>query len=158
MKFRSILLIALMVIVPALAMFSHQLPSGMSASVTRFLITPMMGWVASWRGATGPERGGRIARLEPLVEPAPATSAPHSITEADRSIVRERLREMGATEVECRQLSGAAAGHVASCRVALDANGQLQRLFQATGHDSLAAERRLLEEIVAWHGRRTVAD
>lgn len=158
MKFRSTLLVALMVIVPALAMFSHRLPSGMSAGVGRFLLKPLAGWGALWQGAAGPERGTRVARLEPLVDPAPVATAPHAITEADRSIVRERLRELGATEVECRQLPGAVTGHVASCRVALDADGQLQRLFQATGHDSLAAERRLLEEIVAWHGRRPVAD
>lgn len=154
MKFRSILLIALMVIVPALAMFSHHVPAGLPAAAGRLLLTPVIGWVASWREVAGPGLTARGARVEPLVEADSVTAAPHAITEADRAAVRERLREAGAVDVECRQLPGAGAGHVATGRVALDADGQLQRVFQATGHDTLAAERRLLEEITAWQQRR----
>jgi hypothetical protein len=38
--------------------------------------------------------------------------------------------------------------------VPLDAEGQLQRVFQATGHDPLAAERRLLDDVTAWLERQ----
>jgi hypothetical protein len=38
--------------------------------------------------------------------------------------------------------------------VPLDAEGQLQRVFQASGQDALAAERRLLEDVTAWLDRQ----
>lgn len=154
MKFRSTLLIALMVIVPALAMFSHHVPAGLPAAAGRLLLAPVIGWVASWREAAGPGLTARGARVEPLVEADSMTAAPHAITEADRAAVRERLCDVGVTNVECRQLPGAGAGHVATGRVALDAAGQLQRVFQAAGHDPLAAERRLLEDVTAWRQRQ----
>jgi hypothetical protein len=154
MKCRSSLLIALMVVVPALAMFSHHVPAGLPATASRLLLAPVIGWVASWREAAGSGPTARGGQVQSLVEDDPVPTAPQSITEADRAAVRERLRDAGAVGVDCRQLPGAGAGHVATGRVALDADGQLQRVFQATGHDSLAAERRLLEEITAWQERR----
>lgn len=157
MKFRSSLLVALMVIVPALAMFSHHLPAGLTATAGRLLVAPVGAWLASWREAAGTGGPVRAARAEPLAS-SPTSPSLKVITEADRATVRERLREVGATAVECRHLPAATEGHVATCRVALDADGQLQRVFQATGHDSLAAERRLLEEIVAWQERRSEAE
>ena len=157
MKFRSSLLVVLMVIVPALAMFSHHVPAGLPAATSRLIVDPVVEWLASWREAAGPGAPARVARVEPLVESDAVPTAPHAITAADRAAVRERLRDAGAVAVECRQLPGAATAHLASCRVALDADGQLQRVFQATGHDPLAAERRLLEEITAWQERRSAA-
>ncbi len=154
MKSRSFLLIALMVVVPALAMFSHHLPAGLFATGSRLLLTPLIGWVASWREAAGSGQTARVARVESLVDGDPVPMAPQAITEADRAVVRDGLRDAGAVGVECRQLPGAGAGHVAMARVALDADGQLQRVFQAAGRDALAAERRLLEEITAWQARR----
>lgn len=154
MKCRSILLIALMVVVPALAMFSHHLPSGLPATASRLLLAPVIGWVASWREAAGSGLTARVARVESLVAGDPVPTAPQSITETDRAAVRDGLRDAGAVGVECRLLPGAGAGHVATGRIALDADGQLQRVFQATGHDAIAAERRLLEEITAWQERR----
>lgn len=155
MKFRSALLVALMVIVPGLAMFSHHVPAGLAAAARRLLLAPVLGWTASWRETSGSEATTQAARIEPAAAAEPAPTAPHAITEVDRTKVRDRLREVGGMAVECRQLAGATAGHVASCRVALDADGQLQRVFQATGHDALAAERQLLEDVIAWRERRS---
>ncbi|MGB8854588.1 MAG: hypothetical protein WCC69_13595 [Pirellulales bacterium] len=157
MKFRSSLLVVLMVIVPALAMFSHHVPAGLPAAASRLVVDPVVEWVTSWREAAGPGASARVARVEPLVAADTQPTAPQAITAADRAAVRDRLRDAGAVAVECRQLPGAATAHLASCRVALDADGQLQRVFQATGHDPLAAERHLLEEITAWQERRSAA-
>jgi len=154
MKFRSILLIALMVVVPGLAMFSHHLPAGLSATAFRLLVAPAIGWVASWHEATGSGPTARAAPVESLVAGNPGPTVPQAITGADHVAVRDGLRDAGAVGLECRQLPGVGAGHMATGRVALDADGQLQRVFQATGHDPLAAERRLLEEITAWQERR----
>jgi hypothetical protein len=43
--------------------------------------------------------------------------------------------------------------HVASCGVALDASGQLLRVFQASGPDPAAATRTLLADVSAWRSR-----
>ena len=153
MKFRSGLLVALMAIVPGLAMFSHHVPAGFVDSAGRLLIGTVTAWLETWRGvaATPPARGDGSAAL-PSFDAVPAP--PVAITEADRAAVRDRLRTLGAVAVECRPAPGDAAEHVASCRVPLDAEGQLQRVFQASGQDALAAERRLLEDVTAWLDRQ----
>ena len=154
MKCRSLLLIALMVVVPALAMFSHHLPAGLSTTASRLLLAPVITWVASWGEAAGSGPTPRITRDESLADGDLVSTAPHAITDADHAAVRDGLRTAGVVGVECRHVPGAEAGHVATGRVALDADGQLQRVFQASGHDSLAAERRLHEEVTAWQARR----
>ena len=150
MKFRSTLLVALMVIVPGLAMFSHHVPAGAAEAARRIVVEPVAHWVEAWRGAA-PARGDGSAAL-PLAEPK--AGPPIGITEADRAVVRERFQALGAVALECRPAPGEAKEHVASCRVPLDAEGQLQRVFQATGHDPLAAERRLLDDVTAWLERQ----
>jgi hypothetical protein len=151
MKFRSSLLVALMVIVPGLAMFSHHVPAGAAEAARRIVMEPVTAWVEAWRGAA-PAPAQRDGSALPAFEHVP--DAPVGVTEADRTAVRERLTSLGAVTLECRSAPGDAAEHVATCRVPLDAEGQLQRVFQATGHDALAAERRLLEDVTAWIDRQ----
>jgi predicted trehalose synthase len=43
--------------------------------------------------------------------------------------------------------------HVASCRVAMDAAGQLHRVFQAPGSDPSAATAALADQVEAWRDR-----
>ena len=153
MKFRSTLLVALMVIVPGLAMFSHHVPAGAAEAARRLVMEPVAAWVEAWQGADpAPKASGDGSGALPSAEPA--TGPPIGITEVDRATVRERLQSLGAVALECRSAPGDAAEHVASCRVPLDAEGQLQRVFQASGHDPLAAERRLLEDVTAWLDRQ----
>lgn len=145
-----------MVSVPSLALFSHHLPAGLPAAAGRLLIAPAVGWIASWRGATASALTTRTSGVEPLVEVDVLASTTPAISATDQADIRRRLRAAGAVAVECHALPGDEVEHLATARVALDADGQLQRVFQATGHDSLAAHRRLLEEITAWRRRRTV--
>jgi hypothetical protein len=51
--------------------------------------------------------------------------------------------------IECRPLPGGT-GHLASCRVPVDAEGQLQRVFQAQAADADAALRGLNAAVAAW--------
>lgn len=154
MKCRSILLIALMVIVPGLAMFSHHLPTGLSATVGRLVLAPALGWLASWQEAAGSGLAARATPVTSLVAGDATPTTPQSLAEADPTAVRDGLRNAGVMGLECRPLPGVGTGHLATGRVALDADGQLQRVFQAAGHDPLAAERHLLEEVAAWRERR----
>jgi hypothetical protein len=57
---------------------------------------------------------------------------------------------------DCRPLEDGGGVHVASCRIAMDAAGQLHRVFQAPGVGPAAATAALVAEVEAW--RRRLAD
>jgi len=162
MKIRSSLLVACIVVVPLIAMFSHRMPPAARAAVSRWLRD-----VAAGSHSAGPpvhaSRPGVHAVAEPTVSPAIATApvaegprvvpvaavVPAVEREAGASGRLEQLRALGATAIDCRPLPGAG-GHVASCRVPVDGAGQLERVFQATGADPGAAADKLFGVVNAW--------
>lgn len=155
MRVRSLLLGVCMVVVPALALFSHHIPPGLTAAV-RATVSRR---VAAWWARTEPDEVPRdTAALPPADPPAPPTAAgglqpnPNGSTAARRT-VEDRLLELGATAIECQPLPGGSGTLVASCRVAVDASGQLQRVFQAAGPEPTAALERLLAEVRSWRQR-----
>lgn len=177
MKIRSGLLVACIVVVPLVAMFSHRIPPDAREAIREFL-----------RGVAGESRRPP-APLD--VAPAPASPAvlstvvmgagPASDTPAQPALVQtaaaaapevhsppvvasashvaigagaggdgiDQLRSLGAVAIECRPLQGSG-GHVASCRMPVDGAGQLERLFQATGVDADSAVARLLHDVHQW--------
>lgn len=156
MRIRSGLLVACMVVVPLIAMFSHRLPPGTRAAIVDFLrrpprldpVRPVPGAVAVQAPvATTPAASAPAQHVVPVV-------AMSTVSESDTS-AWQRLRTLGAVALDCRPLQGGT-GHVATCRVPVDAAGQLERVFQATGPDSTAAMDNLLREVVAW--RRGASD
>ena len=189
MKCRSLLLVACMLVVPMLAMFSHKIPAEVRAAVRRNLRDSMAEWlgrpaeaggpvqpVAVARAADAPERvdfvpratvapgvaDGPKADLRPVSEPAadPMTPPPLVAQLADRSrqardqqSIESRLKELGAVSFDCQPLPGNEGLHSSSCRVPVDASGQLQRVFQATGADPSMATENLLQQVAAWRQR-----
>lgn len=166
MRVRSLLLGVCMVVVPALALFSHHIPTGLTAAV-RATVSRR---VAAWLGRTDPEEVPReTAALPPADTPAPPTASAVAVpgppavaggpqpnpdgSTAARRTVEDRLLELGAAAIECQPLPGGSGTLVASCRVAVDASGQLQRVFQAAGPEPTAALERLLAEVRAWRQR-----
>lgn len=167
MRVRSLLLGVCMVVVPALALFSHHIPPGLTAAV-RATVSRR---VAAWWGRTESAEVPRDAAALPLDgPPAPPTAAvaavvpsPQAVaggpqpnpdgSTAARRTAEDRLLELGATAIECQPLPGGSGTLVASCRVAVDASGQLQRVFQAAGPEPTAAFERLLAEVRAWRQR-----
>jgi len=71
----------------------------------------------------------------------------------DQQSVEARLRNLGATALDCQPLPGTGGLYSSSCRVPVDASGQLQRVFQATGADPLAASESLAQQVAAWRQR-----
>lgn len=147
MKFRSSLLLACMVTVPSLAMFSHRIPPELRASMRRTV-------------------GAVVARLSAAVTaaprqpaaPAPPPAAPVAVAiPASAATGRESLERSGAVAIECRPLPGDGGGHLASCRVPVDAAGQLHRVFQAHGPDPDAATGALAAAVSSWTGRPRTA-
>lgn len=152
MRVRSLLLGVCMVVVPALALFSHHVPPEVAAAV-RALAS---GRSPAWSGGAPRAAAGADAAA---VSPPPPAEAPATVSapaESGRRVIEARLLELGATAIECQPLPGAAGTLLASCRVAADASGQLQRLFQAVGPEPTAALDTLRADVEAWR-RRTAS-
>jgi hypothetical protein len=170
MRVRSLLLVVCMVVVPALAMFSHHVPPDVAAAIRQFVsgrqpprstkATPAIPSPAS------PTTAGQAARPPPSSPVAAATAtaplppatvpATMAVPASGRRAIEDRLLELGATAIECQPLPGGSGTLLASCRVAADASGQLQRLFQAVGPEPTVALETLRSEVEAWR-RRTAA-
>ena len=164
MKIRSSLLVACLVVVPLVAMFSHRIPADARAAVREFVRT------ASGAAARPPARLVAVpaqptpmpaARVQPAAvqpaaanlpdgsedQPAPVVAVMPPPVDAGGSL--DRLRSLGAVAIDCRPLHGSG-GHVASCRMPVDGAGQLERWFQATGADADSAAATLLRDVTAW--------
>jgi hypothetical protein len=144
MKFRAFLLVGCMVVVPAAAMFSHHLPPAFRAAPSRLLKTLAARLVAA--GSRPPAvPAGPPSRAAVL----PPADAPVAAVAGDEPTATAQLEALGAVAIECRPLPGGT-GHLASCRVPVDVEGQLQRVFQAQAADADAALRGLNTAVAAW--------
>jgi hypothetical protein len=150
MKVRACVLIVCMTVVPGLAMFSHHVPSGVRQAARCHLWQP----VADWLRPAEPDSASvpAPAPAGPLGAAAPAPASSSTAT-MGRPAAVDRLVALGAVEIEVRPLDGASGVHVASCRVAMDAAGQLHRVFQAPGPDPREATLALAEQVEAWRDR-----
>lgn len=151
MKFRAFVLVACMVVVPLAALVSHRLPAAVRGWPQRLLASLTI------RPAAG-SREPPLVALPPIdvadTPVAAATPAGPAVAGLGRTSL-ERLVAHGAVAIECRQLPGGV-GQVASCRVPVDADGQLQRVFQARGNDADSAMAALDAQVAAW--RRIAAE
>jgi len=151
MKVRACILVVCMTVVPAWAMFSHHVPPGVREAVRTLLWQPLARCFhpadAASQPVADPVAGPVAEARSPATTPAlvPATQSP-----------AERLAALGAVAVDIRPLEGVAGVHVASCRVAMDAEGQLHRVFQAPGVDPGAATAALADQVQAWRERLDV--
>jgi len=152
MTLRTTLLAVCMVVVPGVALFSHRVPAHVRAG-TRDAVTKAVAW---FRDAVMPTRAAEAPPPEPsgIVDAAPTGRgdvASPPMPPADRP--EAVLARLGVTSLECRPLPGQQGGHVASCAVALDAEGQLLRVFHGTGGDRDAALTALAAEVDGWRSR-----
>lgn len=158
MTLRTSLLAVCMVAVPGVALFSHRVPADVRTGV-RTAVTKAVAWC---RDAVTPSRA--VPSADPAT-PAVATAAVSSATASTAATATESrpaatrlqpeaaLASLGVTAVECRPLPGPDGGHVASCAVPLDSEGQLLRVFHGTGGDRDAALAALAAEVDGWRGR-----
>jgi hypothetical protein len=219
MKLRTGILLACLLVVPLLAMFSHKIPRSLRDQWRRHVWQPLAGLATQPAPApmaavpTGPAASPEPA--EPA-EPATATktveidtataAAPDAVETlpevalrstllanaseatvdagADATIesMTRRLSSLGAVGLQVKRAEpvpyatgvkptgpkptgpkppgptatgSRATGivHVASCRLPVDATGQLQRFFQATGPTAEESVSRLTEQVAAWKSR-----
>jgi hypothetical protein len=184
MKLRSLLLVSCMLVVPALAMFSHWIPTefraatrrGFAAATSGVLGTPAEAGIVPPSPTTPPTAGapaGTAAPASLLPVAAPPTAAavaepatPPMVAQLadrtrqvrdqqarDQQAIEAQLKAAGAVSFDCQPLPGPEGLYSSSCRVPVDATGQLQRVFQATGHDPGSASAALLEQVMGWRQR-----
>jgi hypothetical protein len=218
MKLRSLLLVSCMLIVPALAMFSHLIPAEVRAAARQSFATATSDWLGTPAEARAtpphaaalppavaqpalPVHGGETLGFLPAATvakptatglppaatglppaatggPAPPTNpplpagaaaepaTPPLVTQlADRTrqlrdqqareqqAIEAQLKSAGAVSFDCQPLPGSEGLFSSSCRVPVDATGQLQRVFQASGHDPGTASAALLAQVAAWRQR-----
>lgn len=172
MKIRTTLLVACMLVVPAAALFSHRIPSGVRSAI-RGVVAEGIGWLQRRTSGetqvvreairpTGPRQPEDAPPPTPVVDPAagvaiapvapPAAPLPPAVTSQPQGAVGQ-LAALGAVAIECRPLHGVEGVHVASCRVGLDASGQLMRVFQASGATANEATAALVADVLAWQQR-----
>jgi hypothetical protein len=178
MMVRTCILSLCMVVVPALAMFSHHVPADLRAAATCDIWQPLVERMQGWLDPAEPitADGSPVAPAgQPAVvgTTAAVASAAPTVGEAgaafaDAALESElppeqedgarRLAALGGLAIDCRPLEGVAGMHVASCRVAMDAAGQLHRVFQAAGPDPAAATEALAAQVAAWRERLAFRD
>jgi hypothetical protein len=170
MKIRSLFLCTCMTVVPLTALVSHRLPGGIVQAAGGLLTTVRGG--SESQVATTPESVAEVtpkplavvhATAEPATtEPAtngsanssPAMTIPaRTPAEDDLADIQRRFVAAGATSVECRPLPGHGGGFTATCRVGVDTEGSLFRMFQASGSDPSSASQALLDAVESWRER-----
>lgn len=172
MRIRSFILVGCMVVVPALAMFLHHLPA---------LSWPKNVWPRTVASAEQPPGTTGEAAPALAVRAADAGSAPTAAIPAVRAagvgtasdaatrqpmsrtpgpvnddairVAHGRLAALGMTGIECQPAPAPGGMVLCSGRVAVDATGQLQRLFQAAAADAATALDALAEDVTAWRRR-----
>ena len=148
MKVRACILVVCMTVVPALAMFSHHVPVGLRQAARCHIWQPVVAWL---RPAETAPSG--VVEGEPASHPVAEPAAPAAEPAGGDAPAADRLAALGAVAIDVRPLEGVAGMHVASCRVAMDAAGQLHRVFQAPGADPDAATAALADQVQAWRDR-----
>lgn len=160
MKLRSLVLLSCMVIVPLVAMFSHLIPADCRmavrrhfAAATRIAFESATPAVAA-TPAPPPSPPAPVAPPEPAVaQLADRTRQVRDQQARDQQTIEKQLKSLGAVSFECRPQAGPEGLYSSTCRVPVDATGQLQRVFQASGHDPGSASVALLDQVMAWRQR-----
>ncbi len=174
MRIRSALLVACMVVVPMIAMFSHRVPPAVRAAIRDVawdrLVSAVMPAAATKPAAEPPTGTASTPPAAPansdppgsdantvaataVTAPVPVAAPVAGRADAACRDAETRLTALGAMAIECHPMPGVDGHHAASCRVAIDATGQLHRLFQASGNGPADAMSVLLADVAAWRQR-----
>jgi hypothetical protein len=213
MKVRSCVLVACMLVVPALALFSHLTPPAARDFLRCSICDPLCQAIsvidaalpfgsntALPGGFNGPTpkpsaqatplvtiaaeaavpsvsqtpAGGAVTAVEPvLTKPLPAgtisevavaasPTADHDVPRSQAewaalATLRGHLATLGATAIDCRPQPGALPGYSSSCRLGIDTDGQLHRMFHGRGPDAAAAMQSLVDQIQSWRIQHAAA-
>ncbi len=183
MRFRSLLMFACMIVVPMLAMFSHKLPPEVRDACSRIVLNPAIELIESLArpaeaeesdpdlafaaapagpllaGGTSSTPPQAAALREPSVPPAPFGQLPQPaagrqpLSPDQTPVLRRQLAAAGVQRLLIEPAGDGSRSVRGSCRLAVDTEGQLQRLFHANGTTEAETLQRLLEQVGRWNRR-----
>ena len=180
MKFRTFLMFICMIIVPMIAMFSHKVPTAMRTACGELLVAPINYFseiifrppVAS---STGQEMSAfdtapnvpllvnRDSHLDISDDPNTSTESsllqrtqPPTEVKTPTSSCRDQLIAAGVHRILVEPASDSSGGYHGSCRIAVDAQGELQRLFHAHASTESATLEKLLQQVRHWQQQVSV--
>ena len=180
MKFRTFLMFICMTIVPMIAMFSHKVPTAMRTACGELLVAPINYFceiifrppVASSAGQemsafdTAPNVPLLVNRDSHLdISDDPNTSTESSLLQRTQpptevktptSSCRDQLIAAGVHRILVEPASDSSGGYHGSCRIAVDAQGELQRLFHAHASTESATLEKLLQQVYHWQQQVSV--
>ncbi len=177
MKFRTFLMFVCMIVVPMIAMFSHKVPTAMRTACGELLIAPIhyfaeIIFFPSGASITGQEiavfdtapdvslLAHRDTNLDVSDNQNTSTesASPHhpqfpTTMETPVSACRDQLIAAGAHCLLVAPATDSIGGYHGSCRISVDAQGELQRLFHARALTESAALEKLLQQVRHWQQR-----
>lgn len=180
MKFRTFLMFVCMIVVPMIAMFSHKVPTAMRTACGELLIAPINYFAEIiFHPSVASSTDQEIAVFDttsdvPLLahqhnhldisdnQNTSAESAlPHqpqypTAMETPASAYRDQLIAAGAHRLLVEPATDSSGGYHGSCRVSVDAQGELQRLFHARASTKSATLEKLLQQVRHWQQRVSV--
>ena len=169
-----------MTIVPMIAMFSHKVPTAMRTACGELLVAPINYFceiifrppVASSAGQemsafdTAPNVPLLVNRDSHLdISDDPNTSTESSLLQRTQpptevktptSSCRDQLIAAGVHRILVEPASDSSGGYHGSCRIAVDARGELQRLFHAHASTESATLEKLLQQVYHWQQQVSV--
>ena len=163
-----------MIIVPMIAMFSHKIPTEMRTACGELLIAPINYFsgilfqppvasitsqeIASFETApNGPLLAHQDSHLDGLDDPNTLTESSSSqhpqhlpTEETPISSFRAQLIATGVHRLIVEPATDRRGWYHGSCRIAVDAQGELQRLFHAHASTESATFEKLLKQVHHW--------
>lgn len=180
MKFRTFLMFVCMIIVPMIAMFSHKVPTAMRTACGEVLIAPIKYFAEiifhpSVASSTDQEIAGfdttpnvsLLAHQHDHLDisdnqnTSTESALPHqpqypTTMETPASAYRDQLIAAGAHRLLVAPATDSSGGYHGSCRISVDAQGELQRLFHARALTKSATLEKLLQQVRHWQQRVSV--
>ncbi|MBT4159651.1 MAG: hypothetical protein HOK57_09545 [Planctomycetaceae bacterium] len=175
MKFRTFLMFACMTIVPMIAMFSHKIPNEMRTACKKILLAPInyfSGMILYQSAAAdttleltnfneAPNMPLLVKGKKPLEKPAFSDIPTGSFTEqhqqqaqASTTVLRDKLITSGVHRLIIKPATDRNNWYHGSCRLSVDAEGELQRLFHAHASSESAVLESLFQQACRWQEKR----
>ena len=171
MKFRTFLMFACMTIVPMIAMFSHKIPNEMRTVCKNILLAPINYFsdiivVQSVAADTtleftdfdeSPNLPLLVKRKKSFEKPAVSDMSTGSFTakhqqqsQASTTVLRDKLITSGVRRLIIKPATDRNNWYHGSCRLSVDAKGELQRLFHAHASSESAVLESLFQQARRW--------
>ncbi len=169
MKFRTFLMFACMTIVPMIAMFSHKIPNDMRMACKKILLAPInyFSGIILFQSVAAdttleltdfdesPDMPLLVKGKKPLEKSMVSDISTGSFTaqhrqQASTTVLRDKLITSGVRRLIIKPATDRDNWYHGSCRLSVDAKGELQRLFHAHASSESAVLESLFQQARRW--------